>query len=49
MHSLAETHRLLEMFRRGIDSKETERELARSVSRLDKIPKEISRFGEAEK
>ena len=49
LHSLAEAHRLLEMFRRGIGNKETERKLARLINRLDKISAEISKFDTAEK
>jgi len=49
LHSLAETHRLMEMLRRRISSEETKRKLARLINRLDKISAEISRFDTAEK
>lgn len=49
LHSLAEAHRLMEMFRRRVDNEETKRKLARLVNRLDKISAEISKFDKAEK
>jgi hypothetical protein len=48
LHSLAEAHRVLEMLRRGIANKETERKLARLINRLDKISAEVSKFSQAE-
>jgi len=44
LHSLSEAHRLLEMLRRGIGSKETERKLARLINRLDKISAAVSKL-----
>jgi site-specific recombinase XerD len=49
LHSLAEAHRLMEMFRRRVDGDETKRRLARLLNRLDKISAEISKFDKADK
>jgi integrase len=49
LHSLAETHHLLEMFRRGLHSEGTKRKLTRLVNRLDKISAEISEFDKPDK
>jgi len=49
LHSLAEAHHLMEMFRRRVHSEGTKRKLARLVNRLDKISAEISEFDEPEK
>jgi integrase len=49
LHSLAEAHRLMEMFRRRVNNEETKRKLARLVNRLDKISAEISKLDTAEK
>jgi hypothetical protein len=49
LHSLAEAHHLVEMFRRRVHSEGTKRKLARLVNRLDKISAEISKYDEPEK
>jgi site-specific recombinase XerD len=42
LHSLAEAHHLMEMFRRRADNEKTKRKLARLVNRLEKISAETS-------
>ena len=49
LHSLAEAHHLMEMFRRGVHIEGTKRKLVRLANRLDKISAEISKFDGAEK
>jgi site-specific recombinase XerD len=49
LHSLAEAHHLMEMFRRGVHFEGTKRKLVRLANRLDKISAEISKFDGAEK
>ena len=48
LNSLAEAHRLMEMFRRQVSTEETKPKLARLINRLDKISAEISKFDMAE-
>jgi site-specific recombinase XerD len=49
LHSLAEAHYLMEMFRRQLHSEGMKRKLARLTNRLDKISAEMSEFDKAEK
>jgi hypothetical protein len=45
LQTLAEAHRLMEMFRRKTCAEETKSKLARLINRLEKILAEISNFG----
>jgi site-specific recombinase XerD len=49
LHSLAEAHHLMEMFRRQAHNDGTNRKLARLLNRLDKISAEIGGLDEPEK
>jgi site-specific recombinase XerD len=49
LHSLAEAHHLMEMFRRQLHSEGMRRKLARLINRIDKISAEMSEFDKAGK
>jgi integrase/recombinase XerD len=44
LHSVAETHHLMEMFRRQLEDAHLQRKMAHLINRLEKISSEISKF-----